>query len=540
MNTTLQSKLASYGQEHLLQFWDQMDSAQQKQLTEQIEKIDFDRLKRLTAAADSEVDVEAAALRAEPPRAVRADGSGAAWDLDKAVQAGSEAIADGKVGMILVAGGQGSRLGFEKPKGLFPIGPVSQRTLFQMHADQLKAICHRYQVQIPMYVMTSPATHAETIEYFEQTDNLGLAENQLHVFCQGTMPAVDKSTGRVLMESKHQLALSPDGHGGTVSALAASGCLQDAIARGIEHLAYAQVDNPLANPCDAALIGHHILADSDMTTQVVRKRDPLERVGNVVLIDGKVQIIEYIHLPETAARQTEADGSLRLWAGNIAIHVFKTSFLKMATDHDDNLPFNRAYKKVPYIDGSGNQVEPSDPNAIKFERFIFDLLPMARNAFVVEGVAAEIFAPVKNADGAPSDTPTASRQAISDLHRSWLTAAGAEVAGDVKVEINPGWALDAQEVADRTEAGTKIAEDHYFEPQPDDLRLEIVARCDTAIEASIIEAQLGGAGIQSFSQGTNASLMLSGVGNPSKGIPVRVASRDAERAKKILQDSSDS
>ncbi|QDS90356.1 putative uridylyltransferase [Rosistilla ulvae] len=540
MNTSLQSKLASCGQEHLLQFWDQLDSPQQRELAEQIEQIDFARLQRLIDAADAEVDLDAVASRAEPPRAVRADGTGADWNIDQAVQAGSEALAAGKVGMILVAGGQGSRLGFEKPKGLFPIGPVSQRTLFQMHADLLKAICERYQVMIPLYVMTSPATHAETIEYFAETDNLGLHDDQLHVFCQGTMPAVDRATGRVLLESKHQLALSPDGHGGTVSALAASGCLQDAISRGIEHLAYAQVDNPLANPCDAALIGHHILADSDMTTQVVRKRAPLERVGNVVLVDGKVQIIEYIHLPESAARQTEADGSLRLWAGNIAIHVFKTSFLKQATDHDDNLAFNRAYKKVPYVDGSGNVVSPADPNAIKFERFIFDLLPMAKNAFVVEGVAAEIFAPVKNADGAPSDTPAAARRAISDLHRGWLTAAGAKVAAGVSVEINPEWAQDAEEVADRIESGLSVAEDRYFEPQPGDLRQVVVARCDTATEASIIQSQLGGAGIQSFTQGTNASIMLSGIGNPSKGIPVFVANRDVDRARKILQSENDS
>ncbi|QDV14915.1 putative uridylyltransferase [Rosistilla oblonga] len=539
MNTSLQSKLASFGQEHLLQFWDHIDSTQRQQLTEQIEQIDFARLQRLIDAADAEVDLEAIASRAEPPRAVRADGSGAAWSIDQAVEAGSEALAAGKVGMILVAGGQGSRLGFEKPKGLFPIGPVSQRTLFQMHADLLAAICERYQVMIPLYVMTSPATHAETIEYFAETDNLGLHDDQLHVFCQGTMPAVDRATGRVLLQSKHELALSPDGHGGTVSALAASGCLKDAISRGIEHLAYAQVDNPLANPCDAALIGHHILADSDMTTQVVRKRDPLERVGNVVLVDGKVQIIEYIHLPEAAARQTEADGSLRLWAGNIAIHVFKTSFLKMATDHDDKLAFNRAYKKVPHLDGSGNAVSPADPNAIKFERFIFDLLPMAKNAFVVEGVAAEIFAPVKNADGAPSDTPTASRQAISDLHRGWLTAAGASVAAGAMVEIHPGWAQDAQETADRVEPGLSVTEDRYFEPQPGDLVQVVIARADSATEASIIQAQLGGAGIQSFTQGANASVMLSGVGNPSKGIPVLVANRDADRAREILESGDE-
>ncbi|MEZ6087964.1 MAG: DUF2007 domain-containing protein [Pirellulaceae bacterium] len=289
---------------------------------------------------------------------------------------------------------------------------------------------------------------------------------------------------------------------------------------------------------DRALIGHHLLANSDMTSAAIRKRAAGTR-RQCRFDRRQSSIIEYIHLPEDIANQTNPDGSLRLWAGNIAIHVFKTSFLKEATDHDDRLPFNRAFKKVPYIDQSGNRIEPSDPNAIKFERFIFDLLPMAENAFVVEGLASEVFAPVKNADGAASDTPTTARQAITDLHRRWLTEAGATVDPNVLVEIHPGWALDGQEVAARADASLLLSSDTYLEPEPDDHTLAIATRCDSTMEANIVQAQLSGEGIRSFVQGGNASVMLCGVGNPSKGIPVHVARRDLHRAQAVLQSSKE-
>ncbi len=163
-----------------------------------------------------------------------------------------------------------------------------------------------------------------------------------------------------------------------VAALQQSGCLNDTQKRGIEHLFYAQIDNPMVAACDSVLIGHHLMAESDMTTQVVKKRDPLERVGNVVSIDGRVQIIEYSDLPPSAAQMRNPDGSLKLWAGNIAVHVFRTSFLLSAATHQSSLPFHRALKKVPYVNEQGQRVEPDAPNAIKFERFIFDLLPAAK------------------------------------------------------------------------------------------------------------------------------------------------------------------
>jgi UDP-N-acetylglucosamine/UDP-N-acetylgalactosamine diphosphorylase len=461
----LNKLLTQYGQQHVLQHWSQLDPEQQVNLAEQLSSIDLAELASLVSGQDEPTDFSALASRASSPPAVRADGSGSDWSPAQARERGEEALSNGELGAVIVAGGQGTRLGFDRPKGMFPIGPVSGRTLFQFFADRLLAVNEKYGCRIPLYIMTSDATDQETREYFAANENLGVPAEDLYIFKQGVMPAVDAATGKLLMESKSSLALSPDGHGGTVAALDRWGCLDDAAKRGIHHLAYIQVDNPLAHLCEPELIGHHLMADSEMTTQVVQKRYPMEKVGNVVLVDGQVQIIEYSDLPEPAAEAVNEDGSLRLWAGNIAVHLFNLNFLRRVAGQDDSLPFHRAFKKVPYFDEQGQLVSPAQPNATKFERFIFDLLPIAKNAFVVESLAIEAFAPVKNADGAETDTPNAAKKAIVDLHRRWLEQSGVCVDQGVQVEINPRLALTVSDLQEKIVANLLIDSDRYFDTQ---------------------------------------------------------------------------
>lgn len=460
---SLHQMLLPYGQEHVLRFWDELDSVQQSMLRSQLEALDLEQLAMLVANADEKPDFTSLASAAAPPPAVRVDGTGAAWSIEDAFRLGEQTLRGGEVAAVLVAGGQGTRLGFDQPKGMFKIGPVSDRSLFQFFADRLLAVNARYSTRVPLYVMTSEATDAQTREYFESNQWLGLDPNDVRIFKQGTMPAVDAETGKLLLEQKGSLALSPDGHGGTIAALDKSGCLSDAEARGVKHLAYIQVDNPLVALCDPVLIGHHRMAGSEMTTQVVRKRYAKEKVGNVVIVDGRVRIIEYSDLPDAAAEAVREDGSLRLWAGNIAVHVIDLNFVRRMSRSASALPFHRAHKAVPYVDASGNHVQPSEPNATKFERFIFDLLPAAENAFVVEALPSEAFAPVKNADSAATDTPRLARQAISDLHRNWLTQAGARVDEGLLVEINPRFALSASELAQKIPENLQIRSNQYFD-----------------------------------------------------------------------------
>jgi UDP-N-acetylglucosamine/UDP-N-acetylgalactosamine diphosphorylase len=232
--------------------------------------------------------------------------------------------------------------------------------------------------------------------------------------------------------------------------------------RGLRHLLYFQVDNPLAEFCDPEFLGDHLLAESEMTTQVVRKQFPLERVGNVVSVDGRLQIIEYSDLPDEVARLTNPDGSLKFWAGSIAVHIFEREFLERMQIEAGGLPFHVARKKVAHLDARGNRIEPQEPNAIKFERFIFDLLPSAARAIVVEIDSACGFAPVKNAPGEKQDTPEAVKSAMIALHNRWLREAGAVVSPGVPVEISPLFALDATELAAKIAVGLQVTQPTYF------------------------------------------------------------------------------
>ena len=455
-------RLAEFGQQHLLQFWDELDARQQQGLLKQIAAIDVAQIERLAGGGQDEEDWEAVLQHAGPPPAFRLDRARNRFTQAAAQAAAEEALAAGKLGIVLVAGGQGTRLGFDHPKGMFRLGPVSDRSLFQMHIDQLRVLAQRYQVRLPLYLMTSPATDEETVEFLESHDRFGLPSDDLLYFCQGTMPAIDDE-GRILLEEKGRIFLSPDGHGGMLAALAGSGCLRDARQRGIEQLFYFQVDNPLVRLCDRELVGYHLLAESEMSTQVVAKQSPDDKVGNVVSVGGQLRVIEYSDLPADAGGQREADGSLRFWAGSIAIHVFSIEFLERCMRSDESLPFHRARKKVPCVDRKGITVTPEKPNATKFEKFIFDLMPLAHNAIVVEADEREVFAPLKNASGAEKDTPEACRQAIVDRSRRWLKSVGAVVDPNAMVEIHPDFALDREELRQRVPPGEVFRGEVYLQ-----------------------------------------------------------------------------
>jgi len=456
------TRLRPHGQEHVLRFWEELPDDQRASLAGQIDAIDLDLIERLFRERADATDRADAIDRATRPRAFRLGETGP-FDADKARQRGQQALRDGTIGVVVVAGGQGSRLGFPHPKGMFPIGPVSGRSLFQVHIEKIRAAGRRYGVQIPLYVMTSPATHEETVAFLNEHDRFGLAAEDLIVFCQGTMPALDAETGRLLLAEKGSLFLSPDGHGGTLAALAKNGCLEHARDRGITQLFYFQVDNPLVRICEPELVGYHLHAESEMSSQVVKKIRGDERVGNIVQIDGRSRVIEYTELPDDAALRRADDGSLYFWAGSIAIHVFDVAFLDRMVNQADALPFHRADKKVPHVGPDGQHVDPDTPNAVKYERFIFDLMPHAKNAVVVEADQAEVFAPVKNKPGDPGgETPETARAAMVGLHARWLVEAGATVEPGTPVEINPLFAMDAGELTTKIEPGLVIQEPTYF------------------------------------------------------------------------------
>jgi UDP-N-acetylglucosamine/UDP-N-acetylgalactosamine diphosphorylase len=230
-------------------------------------------------------------------------------------------------------------------------------------------------------------------------------------------------------------------------------------------LFYCQVDNPLVPLCDPEFIGYHVLSRSELSTQVVAKQTPLEKVGNVTMVDGRMTIIEYSDLPDSVAHKRNADGSLYLWAGNTAMHVFDVGFLRRMSETASGLPFHRARKKVAHVAANGSLVEPDSPNALKFERFIFDLLPAAERAFVMEVEPRRAFAPVKNASGEATDTPEMVQAQMIALAVEWLTASGVKVEPDIAVEISPLFALDPFDVQKRIRERRLASELHVTQPR---------------------------------------------------------------------------
>jgi UDP-N-acetylglucosamine/UDP-N-acetylgalactosamine diphosphorylase len=460
ISAELRQHLHRHGHGHVLSWWDRLSEDEQIELHEQVIALELEHLRKLYESRDQASFVPSPE-KIKPIPVVR---TGA--DETKARQRGEEALRAGQVACVLVAGGQGSRLGFEHPKGMFSIGPVTGKSLFQIHAEKVLALAKRYGSPVPLLVMTSDATHAETVEYFEQNHRFGLPPGDVAFFRQGTMPALDLTTGKLLMEKPGRLFTSPNGHGGTLTALNDSGLLETMAGRGVTQIFYFQVDNPLVKMADPVFLGHHLLADAEASSKVVAKAGPADKMGVFAEVDGRCTIIEYSDLPAELARQTDEKGQLRLWAGNPAIHLFSVDFLRRVTRGETRLPFHVARKKVPHLDETGKNVNPEKENALKFEMFIFDALPMAERWVVVESTRREEFAPVKNATGV--DSPETAKQAISDLAADWLTRAGVQVPRDadgaatVALEISPLFALDPEDLAAKVKKGTTVTGPKYF------------------------------------------------------------------------------
>ncbi|MFW6163283.1 MAG: UTP--glucose-1-phosphate uridylyltransferase, partial [Planctomycetota bacterium] len=346
------------------------------------------------------------------------------------------------------------------PKGTFPAAPITGKSLFQLHAEKILAARRRYEVAIPWYVMTSLANDAATRAFFAEHDRFGLPADDVLFFQQGWMPAVDPE-GKLLMADKDRLAASPNGHGGTLRALRDEGMLDDMERRGIEVISYFQVDNALIKPVDPTFIGYHAETGSEFSSKALPKRDAEEGLGVFCLDErGEMRVVEYSDLPDQYKYAEDADGSLRFSAGNIAIHAIDVAFARRMAEGTGQLAFHRASKKVPHIDDSGRPVTPTEPNAVKFELFIFDALPHAASPLVLMVERSEEFAPIKNADA--EDSPATARRAQVNLFGAWLEQAGVAVERDFRgdvlgtIEISPLAALDAKELARRLDDGTSF------------------------------------------------------------------------------------
>lgn len=448
-------KFQRAGQGHVFAFFDQLSADEQKRLLSEAAEIDLEEVARLTRtllAKGAAAGIDLGGL--EPaPYEKRPEHGGDAGAWAKAKTAGEEALRAGRVAAFTVAGGQGTRLGYEGPKGTFPVTPLKKKTLFQVFAEKVRAAGMRYGKPLHWFIMTSHANHGATETFFAENNYFGLEKARVHFFRQGRMPAVNFD-GKIMLETKGSIALSPDGHGGSLRALERSGSLDLMKREGIDTLSYFQVDNPLVRAIDPAFIGWHLLRGSEMSSKMVPKAYAEEKVGHFCVQNGKNVVVEYSDLPMAMQKETDAKGNLRFIAGSIAIHVLDREFVKRMAAGGDGvaLPFHRADKKIPTIDAQGNPMKPEKPNGVKFEMFVFDALPFAKNPVVIETLRENDFSPVKNAEGL--DSPKTCRDDQLKQFARWLQANGATVALDDKgvpktpVEVSPLFGYDEDSFAD--------------------------------------------------------------------------------------------
>ncbi len=453
--------LKKHCQSHLLAFWEQLNAAQRQNLLLQIERLDFSQISDWVA--DYIKKPVSAAIPADFAPAWFYSLNPAGPEQERkyahARELGRELISAGKVAAFVVAGGQGTRLGFAGPKGDFPISPVKNKTLFQIFAETIAATSKKYQAVCPWYIMTSSLNHAETIEIFRSNGYYGLDEKDIFIFQQDILPNFSFD-GKILLADKDSIACSPDGHGGSLKALYKSGAVEDMKRRGIEFISYWQVDNPLINIFDPLFIGLHALDKAEMSSKALIKTGPYEKLGNFCLVDGKVTVIEYSDLPDELARKRNQDGSLVFELGSIAIHIINCTFVEKLNAAGFALPLHKAVKKIPHIDRQGNFVEPQQPNGIKLESFVFDALPLASNSIILETSRSEEFAPVKNATGI--DSAESAREMIIARCAAWLELVGVAVprkpdgSVDCLIEIAPSFALEKDDIKAKLKQIPKI------------------------------------------------------------------------------------
>jgi len=364
-------------------------------------------------------------------------------------------IAAGKTAALLLAGGQGTRLGSSAPKGCYDIGMPSGKSLFQYHAERIAGVrrlaaAHagvaESDVRLPFLVMTSDATDAETRAFFAEHKCFGLPPDDVVFFAQSTMPCFTL-TGELLRSAPGELAAAPNGNGGVYVALRDSGVLARLQRDGVTGIFQFGVDNVLCHVADPTFLGFCQAKGADCALKTVAKSHAHEAVGVLAKVNGRAAVVEYSELSKEMAEATAADGTSLLYsASHICVNWFAVGFVASFVESlaANALPWHVAKKKIPYLAPDGaTVVQPEAPNGVKLELFIFDTFPHASRLVALQVARGDEFAPVKNAPGATSDSPDTARALFSALCRRRLLAAGATVAGGgdddaaVLVELSP-------------------------------------------------------------------------------------------------------
>lgn len=443
----LLERLKDYGQEDAFALWDELSPDDRDLLVKDIESLDLSRIDRIIRCSFRSQGLPTAAIEPVPESCVSTVEQRTLEQREKWWKMGLKAILEGKLAVLLLSGGQGTRLGSSDPKGCFNIGLPSGKTLFQLQAERI--LCMQKLAaesakegsggfaSIHWYIMTSPFTDDATRRFFERHKYFGLEADQVTFFQQGTIPCVS-SDGRFIMETPYKVAKAPDGNGGVYTALKSSRLLEDMASRGVKYVDCYGVDNALVRVADPTFLGYFIDKGSSAAAKVVRKAYPQEKVGVFVRRGkgGPLSVVEYSELDQSlASAVNQQTGRLRFCWSNVCLHMFSLDFLnQVANGLEKDSIYHLAEKKIPSTNGQ--------TLGYKLEQFIFDAFPYAPSTALFEVLREEEFAPVKNANGSNFDTPDSARLLLLRLHARWVVAAGGFLTHSVPlyatgVEVSP-------------------------------------------------------------------------------------------------------
>ncbi|MBF0433571.1 MAG: UDPGP type 1 family protein [Fibrobacteria bacterium] len=409
--TPLAQKLEYYGQGQLLSFYAGLEKSKQEQLLEDINKINFDLIKSLSSEHLESLEEKSIVQKRDPIDALDV-GELSQKKRTEFEDIGNYALSQGKVAAFLVAGGQGTRLGHELPKGTLDIGLPSGKSLYELQAQRLKAVSKKAGKDVPWYIMLNPVHAHQSIAFFKEHGYFGVPSDSVHFILQNMMPAVDKN-GKIILADKHKISLSPDGNGGCFQALIQGGSLAEMKQNGVEYFFFYGVDNALIKMMDPLFIGYTIASGQQIGCKVVEKMNPEEKVGLLMLENGKPKVIEYSDMPGDLLFEKNARNRLKFSNGNIMMHLFKVDFIEQFGK--ERLPYHRAHKAIAYIDDKGCVIKPDSPNGYKFEQFVFDVFPRAGGVAALAVKREEEFAPVKNRTGV--DSMVSAREMVMNLYK---------------------------------------------------------------------------------------------------------------------------
>ncbi|EIW66011.1 hypothetical protein TREMEDRAFT_70294 [Tremella mesenterica DSM 1558] len=449
----LKAQYESASQSHVFTFYDTLSPEEQSKFIQQLQDIDVHRVNRIyqnaiKATSSCNEQEEISPLPQESCATIINNPT----DELKWRQIGLKAISENKVAVLLMAGGQGTRLGSNLPKGMYDIKLPSGSTLFQYQAGRIKKLAklakeafeNAEEVRIRWYVMTSGPTRLETEKYFEEKKFFGLRKEDVVFFEQGVLPALSED-GKILLSSTSSVAVAPDGNGGLYAALrrplsphSTTTILSDLRTHNVEYVHVYGVDNCLVRVADPVFIGYCISRNSSIGAKVVRKHLPTESVGVLAKKGETFTVVEYSEISKEKSESKQPDGSLSFWAGNIVNHFYTTTFLESIQQLENKMCFHIARKKIPTVDlKSGGNIIPTQPNGMKLELFVFDVFPFTKNLSVLEVDRKEEFSPLKNSPGSMTDSPETSRKDLLSQQKRWLEKIGVEIKDDFEIEILP-------------------------------------------------------------------------------------------------------